>query len=1287
MRDALKHLRRPLRRLLVGLIALVALVNGLAFLLTPLLDHYRDDLAALASERLGMPVAVGSMHARWRGYGPEIVLNDLRLGAPDRPESIRLSEAAVDFGLWDMLRYRDLSPLRITLRQLEIHLIRDHAGKLHLAGFDGITAQPARQAGDDQAGRLPLSGRLRLEDATVLWEDQRLHLPVRRLEHAQLRLHLWPDRLALAASVKLPGKRTGRLHAAAELDLQGQDWSGEVYLAGKLPEAAAQLGPYLPEPLRVTRGGIELEVWSEWEASRLAEMEGKLAVEKLYLDRGPDTPALDLDAASTEFRYRRVGEQRQVDLAQLTVSRDGHSWPATDLHLGLNLATAGHPDLLLSVEYLRLADLLAMSQPAPLSAELAALRDGLAPDAVLRDLRFRLEPGEGPPRWQLSTRFDQLDTRAWQHYPGVMGLRGSLQGDQQQLTLQLTGEHTQLDLPSLFRAPLPVRLLQGDLQWRRQNDGWELGSDQLTLNTPDIDTVTRFRLSQSGDEPLQADLQSDFGNGESSHAGRYYPVHIMKPELVAWLDRAIGPGSVPRGTVLLRGPLRDFPYDKTRSGHFEVRFDVAGVQLDYLPDWPLLTVDDAEVRFHNNSLDIQLRKGRIYDSQVLPTQARIATLHPVSPLEIQGAVQGPLADPLRLLAESPLKARFGEFAGGLQAQGQSQLALDFAVVLHELGEDRLTGSLDLQQAGLVLPGWDLALSGAEGQLVFDLNGVRAQGIRATALGRPVRIDVSPSDNGTLIEAASRMDIPTLLGRFPQLAKGLPDGAIQGESGLTVAINIPRQAGDRQRRTLQLRSDLVGIQADLPAPLGKTAEASRPLTLDISLDDEQAPIRVTYDRLLQAVFRPGGDRLGIRLGGEEARLPDEAVLHISGRLEQFALEPWLKLADQPGEGVALPPLVADLDVGRLGIGRLELDDVKAAVRQTPDGWQGSAMAPDFAGRFDIPPKDVQRPMAIDLERLKLTYTPGAPKPHAADVGDPNDWPELDLNVTRLLVNDKDFGRLSVRARHQDNGLTFKPVKLEGPLLDFEGEAYWQLEAGRSESGVTGALKTPALGDLLAALGYTPQFEGAAATSDVALHWPGDPAGVAAENLQGELSLAVGQGQLLEIDPGVSRVFGLLNFGALQRRLRLDFSDLFKKGLSFDSITGRFRLVDGNAYTRDLKLKGPSGTVQITGRTGLAARDLYQEVTVDPKLDATLPVAGALAAGPWAGVAVLVAQQLMKKKVEKFNRIRYQISGSWDDPKVEQLDDSGGLSRLLKPVTDIFGSDSSEEKPGQSAPASQ
>lgn len=45
-----------------------------------------------------------------------------------------------------------------------------------------------------------------------------------------------------------------------------------------------------------------------------------------------------------------------------------------------------------------------------------------------------------------------------------------------------------------------------------------------------------------------------------------------------------------------------------------------------------------------------------------------------------------------------------------------------------------------------------------------------------------------------------------------------------------------------------------------------------------------------------------------------------------------------------------------------------------------------------------------------------------------------------------------------------------------------------------------------------------------------------------------------------------MFGLLNFNSIGRRLRLDFSDLLGKGLSYDRVKGLLVASDGVYVTR-------------------------------------------------------------------------------------------------------------------------
>ena len=132
-------------------------------------------------------------------------------------------------------------------------------------------------------------------------------------------------------------------------------------------------------------------------------------------------------------------------------------------------------------------------------------------------------------------------------------------------------------------------------------------------------------------------------------------------------------------------------------------------------------------------------------------------------------------------------------------------------------------------------------------------------------------------------------------------------------------------------------------------------------------------------------------------------------------------------------------------------------------------------------------------------------------------------------------------------------------------------------------------------MMDALGFPGLIDGGQTTAEIDAIWPGPPSAFALAKLEtGAITLKVAEGRILEVEPGVGRFFGLLSLSEIPRRLSLDFSDFFRSGLSFNSITGTFGLDKGNAYTSNLVIKSPAADIAISGRTGLRAKDYDQEM---------------------------------------------------------------------------------------------
>ncbi|MGB1111070.1 MAG: AsmA-like C-terminal region-containing protein, partial [Gammaproteobacteria bacterium] len=211
-----------------------------------------------------------------------------------------------------------------------------------------------------------------------------------------------------------------------------------------------------------------------------------------------------------------------------------------------------------------------------------------------------------------------------------------------------------------------------------------------------------------------------------------------------------------------------------------------------------------------------------------------------------------------------------------------------------------------------------------------------------------------------------------------------------------------------------------------------------------------------------------------------------------------------------------------------------------------------------------------------------------------------------------------------------------------------------------------------------LGRSLEAEGFSALFDT--RWPGSPMSFDLSQLDGRLTMKLGKGRVLDVDPGAGRLFGLLSFTTLPRRLRGDFADLNEEGFVFDSIEGDFDLVNGVATTENLKMVGPAAKLDIRGEVDLKNETVDQIVDVIPEVSSTLPLAGVLAGGVGVGAALLVIQQVLNDPLNRLAKFSYHMHGPWAEPVIDKL--NAGESSAGR--SGVNPSDSADaEKPAKSS----
>ena len=174
-----------------------------------------------------------------------------------------------------------------------------------------------------------------------------------------------------------------------------------------------------------------------------------------------------------------------------------------------------------------------------------------------------------------------------------------------------------------------------------------------------------------------------------------------------------------------------------------------------------------------------------------------------------------------------------------------------------------------------------------------------------------------------------------------------------------------------------------------------------------------------------------------------------------------------------------------------------------------------------------------------------------------------------------------------------------------------------------------------------------------TIDLDLFWPYIPSSDGVFDANGTVKVNIKDGQITAIDPIAGKVLGLLSIAELPKRLVLDFSDIFKKGLSFNRLSGEFQFKQGSAYTCNLAMEGTSVDILLVGVTDMIGETYNQLAIVRPLLSDALPMGGAVFGGPGVAAAVYLFTKLLRKPLKNIGVSYYSIGGTWDNPTIEKI----------------------------------
>ena len=498
--------------------------------------------------------------------------------------------------------------------------------------------------------------------------------------------------------------------------------------------------------------------------------------------------------------------------------------------------------------------------------------------------------------------------------------------------------------------------------------------------------------------------------------------------------------------------------------------------------------------------------------------------------------------------------------------------------------------------------------------------------------------------------------------WPVLREGRGEVLIE-DSGVRVRLAEGRMLDSRVHDAL---AEVPHAENDEPPRLAIQGSVDGTLVDGLSLL-QVAPIgprryMIKHGDLAALTFQaPAGDwRNGggeLVLGGGAANLRAGAGLYVRGRVPELDLDAWQTLLaghGEAGEGQPAASLLkrAQLDIARFkGFGQ-EIENLGIDLRRAGNAWSLGLAGSSIAGTL-LRPDDEAVPIKVDLEHVRVPApAPGAEGSERKDplaAVDPANFPPMDITIDEVWLGQDLLGPWSLRMRPASGGVAFTELDLGLKGLKVGGSGGWNA----SRSWYKGRMQGKNLADVLVAWGFAPTVSSDSFRLDADAHWPGSPAFVGLERLSGDLSARLQHGQFSEVEGGAQalRVFGLLNFNSIGRRLRLDFSDLFGKGLSYDRIKGELSATEGVYLTKEpITITGPSSNLELDGRLDMVRDRIDAKLLVTLPVSNNLPLAALIAGAPAIGGALFVVDKLLGDRVARFASVQYKVEGPWRSPEI-------------------------------------
>lgn len=1246
---------------LVHGVIMIAVLFSIIRLMLPQVEKHLPEIERVASESFGVDIQVDKLDTGWRGLGPVLRFEGVTmLNAQTQQPLAQVHYFDIELDIFASLRHWKLIPGRLTLDGINFILEQEEDGGFRLKNH---LSSDERSMEETLSSLLTSFKRLVVKHGSVEVDMKEGNPVYLHLDY----MSFYPKDEQYRFEAELTGAQLPA-HIKVIADIEGQlENLGQASVDGYLQMAQvsydARFMPLKFYAIKPQSGNLDLDAWFRWEEGHWQELIGKIQLHNVMLQNAIHPEVILPFSVNAHIAWQHMG---------------GDYWRLSGDNIVLNVGNLQSPESsfmlegssfepwnfrLNAVSMDDVIDILSLSDQIDNKTRQAL--HALNIKGELHDLQWIAQPTEsGFKDWRVGIKLDNLHWQAYQSIPAANNLSGELRLTEHQGQLSIDSENFNLNLPDFFEAPLNFDAVRGVVTWVNNNE-WLIHTDQLTFVTPETDLDAVFTLKIPADFNLATiDLIATTGEFNQVVAKKYLPTRYLPTNLVSWINQSVQTARVSSMKTIIKGPLKNFPF-KNGEGEYSMTFDMDEVDLQFHPEWPVLHHLSGQLILGAKGLEALINSGSVFGSAL--TQSKVDMTYTKAPepliLKIQGEIQGSAHDAETFLRASPLWAKLGQVFDMIEIRGPLKLAIDTNIPLRGSADlFKIKGDASIEEGTVNIKSWKLNLEEVKGALQFTENSITSKGIQGNFLNKPGVLTASTVTKNNQSEITWNYHSTLNKAMIQNFAKSQLWNYIEGESEYDASFKayIPKRA-DPFAVTIQ--SSLKGVSMNLPRPLLKTADQVLPSSVSFSFPDPNL-MRTDFQfgEALNGKLNFLKSKTGYELtqglisgGAAQSNLPlPDAGLVFTGQFKNLIIQDWTNFFEQHNKQYPPAPgaqplnfVITDLRAEDLQYKDWHLSRARLNADKGVDYWNIDLNSDQLEGLIKLPHRPEFNPFVFNFARC--AWPLGQDKSKTSDLK-PRDIYAMNLQCKQFKYKNNDIGHLTlgVIPKRETDSILFEPIRLESATDKLTARGEWVPGHGSYVSHFKGDAVSENMGVSLKGWGVPTDVQDAKGDGKFDLKWVGSPRDFSAKTLTGELDLRMQNGRFVGVNPGFGRMLGLLSFQGLQRRLRLDFSDVFKSGFAFDTFKVNLAIKDGVARTNNGALKAPAADINFTGETNLVSHALNFDMIVNAHIDSTVPAAAVAIANPAAGAAVWIVDKVFNP-LGNVTKYRYHVTGTWDQPE--------------------------------------